>query len=92
MANHHDRQADSTAEVPSDANLPANMPLLLQGNFTSSSTGSMELVGLRERKPARVLEFESQFRQPEEKTRWGSFAGVLGYTKPIDCVIIHEHN
>ena len=39
-----------------------------QSNFASTSTGSMELVGIRERKPVKVSDFESQYRQPEEKT------------------------
>ena len=40
---------------------------LAHNKFASTSTGSMELIGLRDRRPAKVSEFEAQYRQPEDK-------------------------
>ncbi|XP_076460870.1 prestin-like [Babylonia areolata] len=46
----------------------ASTPLLSDcAKFTSTSSGSMELVGLRERKLTKVSEFEAQYRQPDDK-------------------------
>ncbi|XP_076460875.1 prestin-like [Babylonia areolata] len=46
----------------------ASAPLLSDcAKFTSTSSGSMELVGLRERKLTKVSEFEAQYRQPDDK-------------------------
>ncbi|KAK7482051.1 hypothetical protein BaRGS_00026743 [Batillaria attramentaria] len=47
-----------------------DVPLLTlsQRNFAATSTGSMELVGVREHKTDKVSDFESMYRQPEEKS------------------------
>ncbi|KAL8580192.1 hypothetical protein ACOMHN_049252 [Nucella lapillus] len=68
-----------TAEVGVEGSSPASVPLLplTHSQFTTTSTGSMELVGLRERKPTKVTEFESQYRQPEDK------ATVMGRMREV---------
>ncbi|KAK7109061.1 sulfate transporter-like [Littorina saxatilis] len=58
---------DLRAEAQGEEQAASPLLPLSQSKFTSSSMGSMELVGIRERKPMKVLEFESQYRQPDEK-------------------------
>ena len=70
MSKANTARSDSDSEEREAAPLVlsvVDLPML-QNKFKSTSTGSMELVGLRERKPVKVSEFESQYRQPEDTT------------------------
>lgn len=62
MAKHEVSSHNSVDDEQTDAPL-----LSTQRNFTSNSTGSMELVDIRPRKMDKVSEFVSAYRQPKEK-------------------------